>query len=253
MNGDVRKELKRIQNLKQNKDRSDSELEHLAKLNLKERDFKKNPIFQDEKDQDLAEKKFKSYITDYQFENLSDIDTLRSLLFTEILEIKLQQRIEIKISDDSKNISEFDTRQLKDVQNQIISLKIKLGISKEEGDVDELSGLDVLKKRYETYIQQNKNEFTIYCKHCAKPLLLRRRVKDFEVYKHPWFAGRWLFNYEILKDVKEEKLDKKTAWRYLCAASNSIDHQGKDDESYSIDYINYCLDNWDDIVEHLNN
>lgn len=252
MNSDLRKEINRVGNLKQNKGKDDLEIAHIAQINLKVREFKNTPLFPNNEDQELAEKKFKSYLNDYEFESLSDIDSLRSLLFTEILETKLQKQITTKLAKE-ETLSEYATRQLKDVQNQIASLKIKLGIDKEDNKEDELTGLETLKERYEKYIQQNKNEFTIVCKHCAKPLLLRRRVEDFEAYKHPWFAGRWLFNYEILKDVKDGKLEKETAWKYMCAASKGINHQPKKDGKYCTDYIDYCLKNWDDIVSHIDN
>ena len=152
------------------------------------------------------------------------------------------------------------TKQLVDIQNQKSDLKIKLGIDKTEEEQGDLSKFELLQSRTLKYIQEHKNEFTIWipskcekCKHeSIESHLIWRRVEDFNSLKHPWFAGRWLFNYEILKDVKEGKVTKEDAWRYMICAGQGGNYKPDKDKQYCIDYINYCLENWTEIVELLN-
>lgn len=260
MKTDLSKEINRIANLKQNKDKdlSESALEQMAKVNLITREFKNNPLFPDPIDQELAVKKFKSYTQDYELVSLSDLDTLRSLIFVEIYERKVQMQINT-ILEEKKYPNERLTKQLTDLQNQKLNLKVKLGIDSEEGEKDELTGLQTLKKRFHKYIQANKNEFTLTvpfeCKKCghkdAQLHLLRRRIKDFEAMKHPWYAGRFFFNYEMLKDVKEGKLSKVDAWRYMCSCAKTEDEKIVTSEKYCTDYIEYCLKHWDEITKNL--
>lgn len=89
------------------------------------------------------------------------------------------------------------------------------------------------------------------CGSCGKMLLLRRRVKNFDNIQHPWFAGRWFFNYQIILDVKEGKISKTQAWRYLCSASKGDTEKPAFSKEYCLDYIDYCLENWDEIIENL--
>lgn len=234
MDRDLNKEIKRISNLGYMKDKGPEFLEKQARINLQIREFKSNPIFSEEKDQSIAEEKFKYYLNNFEIESLADIDTLKSLIFNEVLEYKIQQSINANFE---KNFDPSDklTKQLTDIQNQKLSLKVKLGIDLKEAKENELNKLEVLKKRFEKHINENRHEFTIACP-CGKLMLLRRRVKDFECFNHPWFSGRWYFNYEIMKDVKNKKISKEQAAKYC---------------KTSIDYIDYCLDHWSEIIQHL--
>lgn len=270
----IEREISRLKNLKNYKDLEDNELEPIALRNIEIREFKANPMFiipvndsdnlsEDEKkitkdaenDQKLAEQKFRNYLENNEIESASDIDTLKSLVYNEIFEIRIQKEL-----NSSKIPPEKLTKQLVDIQNQKSALKIKLGIDKTEEEQDDLSKLELLQKRTEKYIQEHKHEFTIWipskcekCKHeSIESYLLWKRVEDFNSLKHPFFAGRWLFNYEILKDVKEEKISKEDAWRYLICAGQGGNYKPNEDKKYCIDYINYCLENWQEITDLLN-
>jgi len=235
MDSKLELEMKRVGNLKQNKEKSKEYIEKQALLNLKIREFKKLPLFEEKEEfQSIAETKFKSYLENYQIESNSDIDTLRSLVYNEVFEMRLQEEIN-KLFDSGKYPTDKLTKQLTEIQKQKLDLKVKLGIDKEDVKEDELTGLQILQKKYHQYIQENKNEFTTACGGCGKLLLLNKRVKDFDCIEHPWFIGRWYFNYEILKDVKDGKLTKEDASRYL---------------KTSLDYIDFCLENWQDIVDN---
>lgn len=247
MDADINKEITRLRNLKTSADKSEDEIARQAFVNVKVRDFKASPLFTNDAEQKLAEDRFKEYLNGNELESMSELDTLRSLVYLEVFESRIQKQLN-KMADDKKAPNDRITKQLTDIQNQKLSLKVKLGIDRKEDKIDELTGLETLKKRFKDYINANRNEFTITCPH-GEILLLRRRVKDFDTMKHPWFAGRWLFNYEILKDVKDGVITKEQAWRYLSCASQGEDYKTAFDKKYCTDYIDYCLDNWSEITE----
>lgn len=236
MNSDLSKEINRVSNLKQNTELSENQVEKQAKINLKIREFKKSNFFADDTEAKLAETKFKSYLSSHDLESFSELNNLETLVQNEIQEKRLLDKLtkieqgELLI-DDKKLIDS-----LKVIQDLILKMKIHIGIDREDIKEDELSGFEILKKRYHNYIQENKNEFTTCCAKCGNLLLLRRRLKDFDCLVHPWFAGRWYFNYEILKDVKEDKISTEQASRY-CQTSER--------------YIEYCLEHWSEITSNI--
>lgn len=253
LDSDLNKEIARLSNLKNN-DFSEAQIKSKAINNLRVREFKANPLFTVPEEQKIAEEKFRNYLNNNEVESENDIDMLRSLVFNEVFEQRIQREINAATCPDpdfpDKKLFFSDklTTQLKDIQNQKLSLKAKLGIGVKKKEEDELTGLQLLRKRFEEHINSNKNEFTI-----ADPdgtlLLLRRRVKDFDAMKNPFYAGRFLFNYEIFKDVKDGKLSKKDAWRYLCAAGQGGKYKPAFSEIYCTDYIEWCLKNWATIAE----
>lgn len=258
MLGDLNKELNRVRGLKGNNGKSIEQLEKQALLNLRVRDFRKNPLFTDPEEIKISEERFREYLKNNELESIGEIDTLRSLIFCEVFEIRIQKELN-KMGADNKVPFEKVTKQLTDIQNQKMTLKVKLGIDRDAKEDSDLTKLQMLEKRYEQYILEHRNEYSLAyvftCKKCktkdVEMVLVRRRVKDFTALRHPWFAGRYLFNYEILKDVKSKKISKHDAWRYLCCASTGGNYEGSFSEEYTTDYIQYCLDNWVKIVSHF--
>ncbi len=255
---EIEREIKRLSNLVNYKDIDPNELQQLAQKNVICREFKKNPLFTDEKEQKLAETRFRNYIENNELESSSDLDTLKSLVFNEIFEQRIQGELN-KLADDGKYPPEKLTKQLTDVQNQKLSLKVKLGIDKKEDETDDLSAFQLVQKRVAKYINDHKDEFTIWLgwqcecgKKNSESFLVYKQVKDFKVLKHPYFAGRFLFNYEIIKDVKDGKLSKEDAWRYLlCSGQGKFYKPNADDKKYCIDYISYCIENFTEITDLL--
>lgn len=256
--GELNKELSRLKGLLGNRGKTVEELEKQAGLNLHTRSFKKNPLFTDPDEIKISDERFRNYLKNNELDSLGEIDTLRSLIYVEIFEIRLQKELN-KIHADAKVPFEKLTKQLTDIQNQKMILKVKLGIDRDAKEDNDLTKLQMLEKRFNRYILEHRAEFTLAysykcskCKHQDVELVLvRKRIKDFTALRHPWFAGRYLFNYEILKDVKNKVITKKQAWKYLCCASSGGNYEGSFSEEYTTDYIQYCLDNWVKIISHF--
>lgn len=255
MNPKTEKEFKRLKNLKQNKNKSDEELQKLytdAQINVAKREVKADDRFTAENEKSIAIELFEHYVRTYEFEKYTDLCTLQSLIYEEILLRRIQNHINKTFTNDGNTYLDKREREtLTETEKRIEEFKIKLGIDKEDAEINELSALQLLAQRFDKYINANKHEFTIVCYNCQKLLLIRKRVKDFDCIEHPWFAGRWFFNYQILLDVKEGKITKQQAWRYMCSAAKGETERPAFSKEYCEDYIKYCLENWDDITENL--
>ena len=255
MNPKIQKEFTRLRNLKQNKGKEDQELQKLfadAQINVAKRQLKIDDRFLDIKEKKTAVSLFEHYISNYEFEKYTDLCTLQTLIYEETLLLRIQRHINKifeKNSDTYLDPRERNT--LTDTEKRIDELKIKLGIDKIDVETNELSAHQLLEERFEKHINANKHEFTIACGHCNNMLLLRKRVKDFNCIEHPWFAGRWFFNYQIILDVKQAKISKEQAWRYMCSAAKGETELPAFSREYCEDYIDYCLENWDEIIENL--
>jgi|SRR3989304_118170 len=255
----LEREIARISNLKNFKELSQEQLEYIAQKNLIIRDFKNTPIFDNQEEQHLAEEKFHNYIEANELESSSDIDTLKSLVYNEVFEVRIQKELN-KLYKEQKYPPEKLTNQLVDVQNQKSDLKVKLGIDKAEDDKDEFSAYQLLQKRVEKHINDNRGDYTLglgwTCEKCGhkewETFLLYLKVKDYDIIKHPWFCGRYLFNYEIVTDVKKKKLSPEDATRYLmCSGSGKFYQPSDEAKKWCLDFINYCVENYTEISSLL--
>ena len=125
MDADLKREVTRLKNLQNTKDLPEAELERAAKINLFVREFKAQPLFTKLEEQALAENRFKAYLEANQIESMSEIDTLRSLIYNEVFESRIQKELN-KIAEKEQFPNDRLTAQLTDVQNQKLDLKVKL-------------------------------------------------------------------------------------------------------------------------------
>lgn len=255
---ELERQIEKLGKLKQYKDKPKEQLEKIALLQVKKNHFIRDHQFLDKKEEKKALELFERYIQDYEFENLSDLETLGDLVYNSVQKQRLENAIKSFYEEHKKNnkintfFSDKLQSNLQELQNQILLQKKTLGIDKEQRE-DDLTVLQQAKKRFYRYIQENKHEFSCVCSKCGNMLLLRKRVKDFDVMEHPWFVGRWLCNFQILKDVKEGKLAKEDAVRYLMSAGKGKESLWAKD-TYVTDYVDWLLrpDNWKKIDSLMN-
>ena len=160
------------------------------------------------------------------------MNTLADLVFEEILKKNLQDQIN-KLNNEKKYPSDKLVKSLHDVEERVLKLKNGLGINKSQ-ETSDLTALQMLEKRFELYIPFHRNEFTTVCGHCGQLLLLRKRVKDFDCLKHPFFSGRFYYNARGIELVKKGIWTKE---QYAYAFYTSVD------------YVDWCIKHENDIIQ----
>jgi len=230
MNDAVKNEMSKLKRLVNFKNVDTTVLEKAAQRNVVLRDLISSGNFIDDKEKDLAKKIFENYLSKLDFENFSDLSTLSMLVYNEVLAGRLQRTINDSSTKDGKSyVSDKLIKSLSDLTNQILSLKLKLGVDADKKE-DEFTTLNLLKKRFAQHVLENRAEYTLWvpytCSGCGKQdvesHLLRLRVKDYDVLKHPFFSGRFLWNSKIMKDVEDKKITIEQAARYLKTSPDYI-------------------------------
>lgn len=232
---DLKKELKRLSNLRQYKKTSISTLEVMAKLNVWRRQIDIESRFIESKEKKLASQLFDNYIENYIFQNFEEITRLADLIYNEIMLNRIRVDInEISVDKSNKFISDKLIQSMHSVESHINNLKADLGIVKKGENKDDLTALQEYEKKMDVYIAFNRNEFEaeipFVCKKCGhedvEMYLLRRRCnkENFEIFKHPCFHGRWLYNIDMLDDVNLGTLKKERAAKYLHTSPQMISY-----------------------------
>jgi len=235
---EIEREVSRIKGLKQNQSKSDHFLQKEAQKNITLRELIGLGNFVDEEEKKKARTLFEKYLEKIDFDNFSELSTLSMLVYNEILVDRIQKTINQTIDDKTKKsyISEKLVNSLHDVENQILELKIKLGIDKK----DEQSSFDAFqesKRRFNEYWKENKNEFVCTCAKCGNLLLLRRRVTDFEVLVHGSFSGRFWYNQVAIDMIESGKLSKEDYAKIF---------------QTSVDYVNWVISNKAKVISDEN-
>jgi hypothetical protein len=237
MEPEVQSEINKLRRLKQYQNIDESVLEKQAQRNVVLRDLVESGNFIDDTEKKLAKKIFEGYLGKLDYENPSDLSTLSMLIFNEVLSNRVQKSINECTSKDGKSyISDKLLKAHTDLINEILKLKVKLGIDRESKQDDEMTALQLLKKRFASWVLENRDECTMAipfeCSGCGKQdvkmVLLRKRVKDFESVDHPWFQGRFYINAYLIQMVEDGKMTRED-----CAKAHKV----------SVDHIDFVLKN----------
>ena len=234
MNYDLKREINRVKNLKQNEGKSNAFIEKQAKLNIWRRQIDIESKFHTNTDKEDAKKLFDEYLANYEFESLSDLNTLADLICEEILKKRLQSEL-AQTGEKDQLPNDKTISSLHSIEERVLKLKEILGLDTKK-EQEELSALQELQKKFSIYIAHNRNEFSTVCGHCGQMLLLRRRCDDnnFETLKHPMFSGRFYYNRRGMELVKAGIWTKEQyAWVFYT----------------SVDYVDWCLKEENKIVE----
>jgi hypothetical protein len=241
MNDAVKTEIAKLKRLVQYKNADDAVLEKAAQKVVVLRELVESGNFIDEAEKKLAKKMFEAYLDKLDFENFSDLSTLSTLVYNEVLSTRVQKSINECTSKDGKSyISDKLLKSHSDLTNQILHLKEKLGINR-EAEEDEFTALQLLKKRFHAWQQENKDSCTIAipytcssCKHDdVKLVLLRKVVKDWTAIDHPAFLGRFYYSKHAMDMVEAGTLKKDDYAKIF---------------QVSLDYVDWCILNRGKIV-----
>jgi len=167
----------------------------------------------------------RKYFKDYTFEFVSDKNTLKQLIFLEIVNKRLQKMLN-EFYTDSKAVPVQMMEALHKNIMQITELKKTLGLSKadrEQNSSDAFKTLDILKKKFKRWGDENNGSRTMVCPHCSKMVLLRIRTDMWEAQKHPYFKDRFLANEKLIELYKRNRLTKQELSVILETSEDYID------------------------------
>jgi len=159
MQSDLHKEINRLQNLRQNKNKPVSEIEKQAKINVWKKQLSIAERFTDKKEKKLSEKMVDNYLENYPFENFHQITLLGDLIYEEILLNRLRENINEISEKDGRYIPDKIIASLHSVEDRISALKERLGIIRQIEQKDELTALEEHKQKLKIYQEFNRNEF----------------------------------------------------------------------------------------------
>jgi DNA-directed RNA polymerase subunit RPC12/RpoP len=197
----------------------------LAEVRDKLNDIAIEDLFQSTEEKRTARKLAKQYITDFTIDNVSDINNLKQLVFLEILNTRLQK----KINDMNANDDKTDWRSLTLIHKnleEITNLKNNLGINRNNNDksqTDPLAYFQLLKRKYRKWLDENQASRTLLCPHCTQFILLKIRTDIWEAQKHPFIKDRIYYNEHLIELYLQNKITKDDVAKILKASPDFTD------------------------------
>lgn len=194
--------------LKQYRDLPEEELERVVRLKATRKELDIEGQFLDAKEKKVAKELMGKYLEDYSVETVSDRNTLKQLIYLEILGFRMQGMANELHAKDRVVPTQLMASIHNNI-NEILALKDKLGLTgSTKEQVDSFKHIDLLKKKFRRWMDENQGSRTMVCPHCGKMCLLRIRVDKYESSKHPYFVDRVLYNKKLVELYLQNKITK---------------------------------------------
>lgn len=138
------------------------------------------------------------YLEAYSIDSVSDKNTLKLLIYYEVIIKRIQILINTKHkagkAESLKLIEELNR-----IVDKITQLKELLGLNADKTSNSAYEALELLKKKAASWRKKNQGSRTLICPHCGQMTLLKIRMDKWDAVKHPFFKDRVLTNKHLLK------------------------------------------------------
>lgn len=165
------------------------------------------------------------YLLDYSIETVAEKNSLKQLIYLEILNFRLQSIINNLHKEDGSIPINIVEAIHKNVQ-AITLLKDKMGISKDkkaETQNDAFKALEFLKQKFKKYREENQATRHRACPYCGEMILWIMKADAYDVKKHPYFKDRILCNEHLMKMYLDKKIEKADIAKILGSSPDYID------------------------------
>lgn len=162
--------------------------------------------FKGDSEKQLAQSLLTRYLADFVIESVSDINSLKEIIYLEIVQFRLQDKLNDMYTDDTKMVN-WDTLDVIHKNSDcILKLKATLGLKSDIEKLDDYSALENLKRRHKQWRAENQGSRYIKCPHCCKPVLLKIKTEAWEAQAHPFFQDNFLCNRTLLENLNKTVL-----------------------------------------------
>lgn len=204
-------EYNKIRNLRQYKNFSEVDLKKIAFNRVLEKLTDVPSMFTDKEETSIAQNLLRKYLNDFTPESTSDLNILRSIIFLEVLNLRLQNQLNEAYNDKTKviNLKMVDVmhKNLEEVMTLKRSLQItRDSIKNDSSTIDKK--ISLMRSQFDLWRENNQASFEAGCPYCGQVFLLAVRTEHYDVRKHPFFKDRTLFNKRLLELFLQERLTK---------------------------------------------
>lgn len=222
---DLEKIVRRLKNLKQNRELSDEVILKMAEEELNKKQLIGSLTFcVSDEEREYAKQMIDNYLNQSTIESEADKDTLKQLVDLQILAERIKSILKTEYLKANPAIPLNMVEQLQDIEKQIIELKEKLGLTqKDKEQAAWIETWDLLKKKALAYFETHKGENHIRCPHCHKMIMLLLKMNDYDAKKSTWFENTTLYNKKVFELFNNNKITKEEAADILGVSIYYID------------------------------
>ena len=222
----IKNETKKFKNLAKSGKRDDDVLrkEVIKRMALKELEVHK--LFDDDKEVKLAKDLAQRYLTEFTPKTISDKNNLKSVIYLEVLQYRLQSVMNELTAQGATaiplNLVDSIHKNLKEIATNKERLGL-IGKEKEQKESDGYKTLQNVKEKFKLWMDNNQGSRSLICPDCGQMIMLKIRMDKWIPQKHPFLKDRILANKKLMQLYLQKRLTKEEIAEVLNSSPDYID------------------------------
>lgn len=189
----MNQKIKRLRNLPQNYNKSDQELAEIVAANA-DTDIEVLAKLSDKTEKKLAKTLLSEYLNHFDIENVSDRGTLGQLVYLEVVQYRLQDKMNDLYRRAGEAISMDLLEAFQHNSDAILKMKTALGLNRPKTKESAYNVLEHLKHRHQIWMSENQASRHFKCPHCFQMIWTKIRMDVWDAQRHPFFRDTFLYN-----------------------------------------------------------
>ena len=222
----INNEAKKMKNLNYSGKQDPSIIRAEVKKRIALKELEVHKLFTDDDEKKLAKDLAKTYLTEFTPKSISDKNNLKSVIYLEVLQFRLQSVMNDLTAQGSSAIPLNLVDSIHKNLKEIAANKERLGLIGKEKEQKESDGFKILqnvKEKFKVWMENNQGSRSLVCPDCGKMVMLKIRMDKWIAQKHPFFKDRFLANKHLMKLYLQKKLTKEDIAEVLEASPDYID------------------------------
>lgn len=199
----VDKKVKQLKRLNPFKNKTEAEIlekaESMVDKSEKQETSDLISLFSDRVEKKIAGNLLDRYSHDYNIESVSDKNTLNEIIYLEVIQKRLQEKLNEIYQTQSKAVPSGIVDIIHKNSEAILRLKNSLGLNRTKQTNNPYDVLQHIQKRAAKWREENQGSRTIKCPECQKLVFLKIKTEAWETQKHPFFKDTVLYNEALFE------------------------------------------------------
>jgi uncharacterized C2H2 Zn-finger protein len=215
--------IKQLRNLPQYKNKSEEELEAIAKTRLAKESIIDDLAFCKDDERDFAAELLEEYLAESSITSFSDKQLLSQLIDIEVLMARIKKELKKEYEKANATIPLHMSEELRNLTEQAYTLKERLGLTKDKEEQNTVEEWEKLKAKALAYYKESAGCNVARCPYCQNLFMILKDMRGHITEKLPIFKKTLLYNKRLFELYEKNVLTKDDLTTILGVGSDYVD------------------------------
>jgi adenylate cyclase class IV len=206
---DLESLIKKLKNLPQYKNKTEEEIEIVAKSKLEKDAILNSLAFCKDDEVEFASELLEEYLAESSIISFSDKQLLSQLIDIEVLMSRIKKELKKEYEKTNATVPLHMSEELRNLTEEAYTLKERLGLTKDKVSQNVMEEWEKLKAKALEYYKESGGSNLCRCPYCQKTFLILKDLKNCHTEKLPLFKKTTLYNQKLFEMLEQNRISQE--------------------------------------------